>query len=129
MKSCTTRGMPPAQILYLGNFFLSKTKTSNPLEARYQAQVEPAGPAPTIMTSYVFIFFTILAAQLRHSTYQPRSVTIYVSRVFFLLLASSAFLSLFKDDILYRNIFYQPDAAFGLVEIKSLCIHHMCFDR
>ena len=48
--------MPPPHNFGLGKCSLSTTSTLCPLSANRYPRVEPAGPAPTIMTSYSFPF-------------------------------------------------------------------------
>jgi hypothetical protein len=45
--------MPPPHGLSLGNSSLSSKRTLKPFSDKNFAAVEPAGPAPTIDTSYI----------------------------------------------------------------------------
>jgi hypothetical protein len=49
----TLIGRPPPHGLSRGNFSLSRRSTLKPFSERNFAAVEPAGPAPTTITSYI----------------------------------------------------------------------------
>src|SRR5262245_8577480 len=52
-NSSSTGGViQPPQTLSRGNLPFSRSATSNPARISFQAQAEPAGPAPTIRTSH-----------------------------------------------------------------------------
>ena len=51
----TLRGRPPPHDLSRGNLLLSIRSTLKPFSERNFAAVEPAGPAPTTVTSYFIL--------------------------------------------------------------------------
>ena len=48
---------PPPQGLYLGSDSFSKSNTECPFLAKWYAAVAPAGPAPTMIVSYIIAEF------------------------------------------------------------------------
>ena len=56
LKSSSEAALPeraPPQGLYLGKFSFSRIRVSNPCKAAARAAVDPAGPAPTTIRSYI----------------------------------------------------------------------------
>src|SRR5271169_5746063 len=69
----------PAQILSRGKFCLSSTRTSRPALTSCQAQVEPAGPPPTIRTSQESARSLLIKVGAR-----PRHVVVVLAREHYL---------------------------------------------
>src|SRR5919109_5232165 len=74
-SSITCGVIQPAQTFSRGNVALSMTATSAPACRSVQAQVEPAGPPPTMSTSHLS---TIMTASTAHA--RPRNGVAVASR-------------------------------------------------